>query len=107
MIWNRLGCDLCGMLGPALKGRPRATLLRRISAGIGWRRVEIENVVRDLCPSCSKLGRGEQVRLYQRKKPEPEPRKEKPKKAPPFRASQTTPGVEALLDDDDYFDDED
>ena len=107
MIWNRLGCDLCGMLGPALSGRPRATLLRKESAKIGWDRPQIGNAVRDICPTCSRMPYDDLYTHFKRQTPPgeaPQLLRYKDQFSP---MAPERPGLTALWDDDDYFADED
>jgi len=52
-IWVYLKCDICGKPGTAIKGRPRATLVRKQAREKGWSRPEIDGIVRDICLDCA------------------------------------------------------
>ena len=56
-IWNEIRCDCCGMRGPGLYGRPRATLLRKYAKRQNWNRISVSGVERDICPHCALIGR--------------------------------------------------
>ena len=67
VIWNELLCDVCGMRSPGLTGRPRATLIRSNAGEYGWTRVELNGAVRDVCPTCERLGHSEMAKVVSRR----------------------------------------
>ena len=52
-----------------MRGRPRATLIRKHAAAKGWRRIEVHGVVRDICPHCARMEKNELGRCIYCAKP--------------------------------------
>jgi hypothetical protein len=54
MLWSEVRCDVCGMRGPGIRGRPRGTAVRALARDLGWNRPVFQAVERDVCPYCAK-----------------------------------------------------
>jgi len=56
-VYSEVRCDCCGMRGPEIRGRPRATEIRREARARDWLRIELRGVWRDICPYCGRRTR--------------------------------------------------